>query len=58
MWLRDDSFEITTTPGMPEAAVLELATSTLKREVGSGVIVDVHKEGENFYRVILYVREK
>lgn len=58
MWLRDDGFEITTTPGMPEAAVLELATSTLKREVGNAVLVDIHKEGENFYRVILYTKGK
>ena len=58
MWLRDDGLELTTTPGMPEAAVLELATSTLKREVGEAALVDIHKEGENLYRVILYVREK
>lgn len=58
MWLRDDNLELTTTPGMPEAAVLAMATEVVKREVGESVLVDIHKEGENFYRVILYANLK
>jgi hypothetical protein len=54
MWLRDDYLELTTTPGMPEAAVLAMATSAVKREVGDAVLVDIHKQGENLYQVILY----